>query len=301
MIRAMHSQHLKYTRAFTKYKYATRHIYLSTVGGLKHINLTCMQNPLGWGNLQPNVDVCMKCLSSQDFFSTCVEVISCRPTWPSVQAGCSVWQLEIISFISHFPLVTHISAKTKTCIHTHTDQRQRHQTQVAAHTWNIHVCADIHGHTFSQWSGQIPSHFPCPSDKAYFLHHTCCISIQSQTSNLPILTLFLQACRADDGVLLAGAVHKMCFRRLSCDLEGIESLKCVSLMLKVPVRLILWHTHIYTHSHLFKTQLHTHRVIHTRSHVVFLQGLIFTAVTHGDVQASDGSVTCLHGCCCSLN
>lgn len=42
----------------------------------------------------------------------------CSPTWPSVQAGCPVWQLEIISFISYFALVTHISANTQTCIHT---------------------------------------------------------------------------------------------------------------------------------------------------------------------------------------
>lgn len=169
MIRAMHSQHLKYTRAFTKYKYATRHIYLSTVGGLKHINLTCMQNPLGWGNLQPNVDVCMKCLSSQDFFSTCVEVISCRPTWPSVQAGCSVWQLEIISFISHFPLVTHISAKTQTCIHTHTQTKGKDTRPKWLHTLGTYMSVQIYTDTHSlSGLGKYPPIFPALQTKLTF-------------------------------------------------------------------------------------------------------------------------------------
>lgn len=65
--------------------------------------------------------------------TACVEVISRSPTWPSVQAGCPVWQLEIISFISHFALIWHTYLqKTQTSIHTH--QRQRHQAQLWLHT-----------------------------------------------------------------------------------------------------------------------------------------------------------------------
>lgn len=57
------------------------------------------------------------------------------------------------------------------------------------------------------------------------------------------------------------------------------------------------HTYARTHTH---THVNTVTVIHKRRHVVFLQGLIFTAVTHGDVRATDGSLTYLRLCCCSL-
>lgn len=61
------------------------------------------------------------------FFSELQHVLrssAASPTWPSMQAGCPAWQLEIISFISHFGLVTHI------CRHEYTHQNQRHQTKV---------------------------------------------------------------------------------------------------------------------------------------------------------------------------
>ena len=51
--------------------------------------------------------------------------------------------------------------------------------------------------------------------------------------------------------------------------------------------------HKHPHMLLLKTHIaviHTHTHTHTHTHKL-LQGLTFTAVTHGDVQGSDGSVS----------
>lgn len=152
----------------------------------------------------------------------------------ALSAGCPVWQLEIISFISHL-VISHCLGDTQICkdTDTHTHQRQRHQTQVHIHT-----------HTLVSPALQTKPTF-------YTTHGLFIFLIQNQTFSPPILPPFLQTHRPDDEVLLAGAVHKMCFRQWNffCDIEATESVKWVALMWKVPLMLILWHTHMHVHTH----------------------------------------------------
>lgn len=100
--------------------------------------------------------------------TACVEVISRSPTWPSVQAGCPLWQLEIISFISHFALVTHIAAKD-TDTHTHTTKAKTPGPNVAAHT-----CTCTNG------LGQCPSTSPALQTKPTFYTTLALFIFQSE-------------------------------------------------------------------------------------------------------------------------
>lgn len=136
----------------------------------------------------------------------CVEVISRSPTWPSVQAGCPVWQQEIISIISLFASATHKTAKTDNSVHTH--QRQRHQTHVWLHIHKLtHVCTDGYTHTDTYTLGQYPSISPALQPKATFCTTHVLFIFLSKTRS-PASRPFLQAkaCRPEN-------VHKVGFRQ----------------------------------------------------------------------------------------
>ncbi len=190
--------------------------------------------------------------------TACVEVISRSPTWPSAQAGCPVWQLEIISFISYFALVTHITAKTQTRIHTP-------KVQMRLHT---------HALVLMVWASTLPFS-PALHTKPTFYTTLALFIFQSRTRPSPFLSS-LHSCKHTDPRMkfsLAGAVYKTCFRQiifltLLCLVKPVLAKRRREWLVQgrrkgvfnVPLMLILWQTHIHAHSHAptLKTQLQSY-------------------------------------------